>query len=59
MPNCQFSIKWINEKDPPVSLMHRMQLLGAKEPFNFVYLEMPATSRGMIKTTHVNTFDLL
>ena len=56
MPNCQFSIKWINERSPPVSLVHRMQLVGAKEPFNFVYLEMPTHNGGMKKITKSCTY---
>ena len=49
IPNCQLSIKWINEKNPPVSMMYRLKLVGAKEPFNFIYLEMPVHRRGMLE----------
>ena len=40
MPSWQFSVKWTRPEEQPVKLVHRMKLLGAKEPFNFVTLEI-------------------
>ena len=36
VPSCQLYVKWTREKEQPVELLHRVQLLGAKEPFNFL-----------------------
>ena len=40
VPCCAFSVKWIRSKEQPVKLVHRMKLLGAKEPANLVTLEI-------------------
>jgi len=48
VPCCTFSVKWTKPEKQPVKLVHRIKLLGAKEPSNFVTLEIdpPQTSLG-------------
>ena len=35
VPSCQLYVKWIGQQEQPVELVHRVELIGAKEPFNF------------------------
>lgn len=38
VPGCVFSVKWTRPEEQPVKLLHRIKLLGAREPYNFVIL---------------------
>ena len=40
VPCCALSVKWTRPAEQPVKLVHRIKLLGAKEPANFVILEI-------------------
>ena len=41
-PNyCQLNVKWIGQQEQPEELMHRVKLLGAKEPFDFFVIRLP------------------
>ena len=41
VPSCQLYVKWIGEQEQPVELVHRVELLGAKEPFDFFMIDIP------------------
>ena len=41
VPSCQLYMKWTRQQEKPVELMHRIKLLGAKRPKQFVIL-LPA-----------------
>ena len=42
VPSCQLHIKWTREQEPPPELEHTVELQGAKEPFNFFLISLPA-----------------
>ena len=48
VPCCVLSVKWTRSAEQPVKLVHHIKLLGAKEPANFVILEIdpPEASLG-------------
>jgi len=54
VPSCQLHVKWTGQQ--PVELLHRVQLLGAKDPFNFFCIQLPSlppplTPQGMCSYT--------
>ena len=40
LPSCQLHVKWTGQQ--PTELMHRIKLHGAKEPYNFFLIRLPA-----------------
>ena len=42
VPSCQLYVKWTGQQQQPVELVHRVELLGAKEPFNFFLIRPPS-----------------
>ena len=42
VPSCQLYLKWTGQQEPPAELAHRVELLGAKEPFNFFLIQPPS-----------------
>ena len=42
VPSCQLYVKWTGGQEQPVELLHRVELLGAKEPFNFFLIRLPS-----------------
>ena len=42
VPSCQLYVKWTGGQEQPVELVHRVELLGAKEPFNFFLIRPPS-----------------
>ena len=42
VPSCQLYVKWTGQQEQPVELLHRVKLLGAKEPNNFFLIRIPA-----------------
>ena len=44
VPSCQLYVKWTRKQEQPEELVHRMKLVGAKEPFNFFSIQSPAMS---------------
>jgi len=44
VPSCQLSVEWTREQEQPIKLVHRVKLVGAKEPFNFFSIQSPAMS---------------
>ena len=42
VPSCQLYVEWTRQQEQPVQLMHRVKLLGAKEPNNFFLIRIPA-----------------
>ena len=42
VPSCQLYVKWTGQQEQPVELVHRVELLGAKEPFNFFSIRPPS-----------------
>ena len=63
-PYCQFHLKWTGQQKEPVELIHRVNLLGAKKPYDFFLILLPAqlpTScplQGNIRDHHRNVFKL-
>ena len=45
VPSCQLYVKWTGQQGQPVELVHRVKLLGAKEPNNFFLMRPPALQR--------------
>ena len=42
VPSCQLNVKRIGQQaEQSVDLVHRVELLGAKEPFNFFSIQPP------------------
>ena len=44
VPACQLSVKWSGQQQQSVELMYSMKLVGAKEPFNFFFIQSPAST---------------
>ena len=42
VPSCQLSVKWTGQQEQPMELVHRVELLGAKAPFDFFFMQPPA-----------------
>ena len=38
IPECQLVVQWERKDQTPVPLRHKVDLIGAKAPFNFIYL---------------------
>ena len=41
LPSCQLYVKWSGQQEQPPELLHRVKLLGAKEPKNFFLIRLP------------------
>jgi len=41
VPSCQVYVEWTGQQEQPVKLVHRVKLLGAKEPNNFFLMRPP------------------
>ena len=44
VPACQLSVKWSGQQQQSVELMYSMKLVGAKEPYNFFFIQSPAST---------------
>ena len=55
IPECQLVVEWEREGQKPVRLRHKVDLIGAKKPYNFILLTLnPATeSNWVMVTLHV------
>ena len=42
VPSCQLYVKWTGQQEQPIELVHRVKLLGAKEPNNYFLMRPPA-----------------
>jgi len=42
VPSCQLYAKLTGQQEQSVELVHRVELLGAKEPFNFFLIRPPS-----------------
>ena len=42
VPSCQLCVEWAGRQQEPLKLAHRVELLGAKEPFNFFLIRPPS-----------------
>ena len=40
VPSCQLDAKWTGQQQP-VELVHTVELLGAKAPYNFFFIRIP------------------
>ena len=40
VPSCQLLVEWTGQQQP-VELVHRVELLGAKAPYNFFVIRIP------------------
>ena len=41
VPSCHLYVKWTGKCEEPEELVHKVKLLGAKEPFNFFFIKLP------------------
>ena len=41
VPSCQLSMKWTGEQEQPMRMVHRVELLGAKQPINSFVISPP------------------
>jgi len=46
VPHCQLRLQW-TRGEPPVVLYHKLKLIGAKEPFNFLTIESDPLPQGI------------
>ena len=46
IPECQLIVEWEGEEQRPVRLRHKVDLIGAKAPFNFIHLILNPESEG-------------
>ena len=53
VPSCQLLVEWTGQQEQPVELVHRLELLGAKEPFNFLLIEIPPPQGCVESLLHV------
>ena len=42
VPSCQLHVKWNGQQEQSVELAYRVELLGAKEPFNYFLIHPPS-----------------
>ena len=40
IPECQLIVEWEKEDQRPVRLRHKVDLIGAEKPYNFMYLTL-------------------
>ena len=38
IPECQLIVQWEKEDQKPVRLRHQVELIGAKAPYDFIYI---------------------
>ena len=48
IPGCQLILQWEGEDQKPVRLRHKVQLIGAKPPYNYFYLTLKSTVEGKV-----------
>ena len=56
IPQCQLDVQWEKEDghQKPVRLVHKVNLIGAKAPYNFIHLNMnPGNSNTRYCSTYV------
>ena len=55
IPECQLVVEWEREDQRPVRLRHKVDLIGAKRPFNFILLTLNPAMEGnwLMVTLHV------
>ena len=46
IPTCQLIVEWKRKDHIPVELMHKVDLIGAKPPFNFFHLKLNPAIEG-------------
>ena len=46
IPECQLVVEWEREGQRPVRLRHKVDLIGAKKPFNFILLTLNPAMEG-------------
>ena len=42
VPSCQLHVEWNGQQKQPAQLAHRVELIGARNPFNFFLISLPA-----------------
>ena len=48
IPSCRLSVKWLKSEElQPLDLYHRVDMQGAKEPFNFITIEADPHPQGI------------
>ena len=53
MPECQLIVEWTREDQRPVQLSHKVNLIGAKAPYNYIHLTLdPADRHSAGKVMH-------
>lgn len=49
---CQVGVYWVGSGDRPMLLFHRIKLLGAKSPFDFLAVTSPTHWMGRFRQSH-------
>ena len=54
IPECQLRVQWEKDDQKPVRLKHKVELIGAKEPYDFIHLFLnPGNSDTWCCSTYV------
>ena len=46
IPECQPIVQWERKDEKPVELRHKVDLTGAKAPYNFIHLILDSAEQG-------------
>ena len=47
IPECQLIVQWERKDEKPVELRHKVDLTGAKPPYNFIHLILDPAEQGI------------
>ena len=54
IPSCKLSVKWVKPEElQPLDLCHRVNMQGAKEPYNYITIEADPQPKGICSNFHV------
>ena len=52
IPECQLIVQWAKEDQRPVQLRHKVDLIGAIAPYNFIYFSLNPAIEGTYVEDH-------
>ena len=52
IPECRLSVQWERKYQRPVQLRHKVNLIGAKPPFNYIHLNLNLAMEGTYIEDH-------